>query len=186
MRFRLSSFLLMIAIVALMTAWYIDHHRQRSDDIVGVWYYPTPDHIFRKYQETLTLRADGTFTLEQWIANYTGTYTLAGNGIVLFHVATKQQVLASAPSETYSVDRTYRCRIARDSYSNLLVIDLEPGMGSPDSDMGPLGEVRIVWPETVDISWHCYTSMSHDAQNAQRDAMWKKWEEEMSTKDRTP
>ena len=186
MRFRLSSALLIIALAAVLTAWYVDHHRHQSDDVVGVWYYPTLDHPFRKGKETLTLRADGTFTLQQWIATYSGTYTLAGNGTALFHLTSKQQVFGGAPPETYDVDETYRCRIARDSYSNLIVVDLDPDVGSPDLDMGPLGEVKIVLPETVDISWHCYTSMSHDAQNEKRDAMWKKWIGEMSTKNGVP
>ena len=187
MRFRLSSLLLMVTLVAVLVAWYVDHHRHRSDDIVGVWYYPTLDHPFRKFQETLTLCADGTFTLQQDMnATYSGTYRLAGNGIALFHVTSKQCVFGVGPPQTYDVDETYRCRIARDSYSNLIVVDLDPDVGPPDSDMGPLGRVKVVLPETVDISWHCYTSMSHDVQNAQRDVMWKEWIGDMSPKNPTP
>ncbi|MHB8957358.1 MAG: hypothetical protein ACYC4U_30720 [Pirellulaceae bacterium] len=170
MRYRLSSFLLTLTLVSVLLAWYVDHHRYRADDIVGVWYYPTLDHPFHKGKETLTLRADGTFTLQQWIATYSGTYTLAGNGIALFHVTSKQQLFGGAPPETYDVDETYRCRIARDSYSNLIVVELDPDVDSLNSDLSPLGDVKVVLPEDVDIAWHCYTSMSHDAQS---EAIWK-------------
>jgi hypothetical protein len=187
MRFRLSSVFLMIALVTVLLAWYVDHRHRRSDNIVGVWYYPTLDHPFRKGHETLTCSADGTFTLQQdMFLTYSGTYTLAGNGIALFHVTSKQYVLGVGPPETYAVDKTYRCRIARDSYSNLIVVDLDPESGSPDPDMGPVGRVKVVLPETVDISWHCYTSMSHDVQDAQIEVMWKEWIGEMSAKNLTP
>jgi len=181
MRLRLSSSLLIIALAAVLAAWYVDHHRHPSDDIVGVWYYPTLDHPFRKGKETLTIRADGTFTLQQMIATYSGTYTLVGNGIALFHVTSKQQLFGGSPPETYDVDVTYRCRIARDAYSNLIVVDLDPDVGSPDSKMSPLGEVKVVLPHDVDISWQCYTSMSHDAQ---REATWKEWMSSMQDRKR--
>ncbi len=189
MRFRLSSFLLMIALVALVTAWYVDHHRHRSDDIVGVWYYPTSDHPFCNGQQTLTIRADGTFTLEEKaFATYSGTCKLAGNGIALFHVTSKRQLFGGMPPQTYEVDKTYRCRIARDSYSNLIVIDLEPDVGSLDSgagsldpdmdslhlDMRLLGDVRVEFSNDVFIDWRCYTSRRRE-QGEAREKLLKSW-----------
>ncbi len=130
MRFRLSSVFLMIALVAVLLAWYVDHRHRRSDNIVGVWYYP--DRYPSKGRETLTISRDGTFTHEQatWggLMTSSGTYTLAGNGIVEFHVASKrfEQGGTHPKIDTLEVDRTYRCRIARDSYANLIVVDLAP------------------------------------------------------------
>ena len=146
MRFHLSSFLLLIALVALVTAWYIDHHRHQSDDIVGVWYYPTSDNAFTKGHETLTINADGTYTLEDvGFATYSGTYRLAGNGTALFHVTSKRQLFTGMPPQTYEVDKTYRCRIARDSYSNLIVIDLEPDTRPSTFDTDSLIPIWECW-----------------------------------------
>ena len=169
MRFRLPSLFLLITLVAVTIAWYLDHHRHRSDDIVGVWYYPTLDHPFRKGHEILTCSADGTFTLQQdMIATYSGTYTLAGNGIALFHVTSKQCVFGVGPPETYDVDETYRCRVARDSYSNLIVVDLDPEVGSPDLALLrtlPTPSVRAIFIATALIvgGCGCYRSQQYAA-----------------------
>ena len=167
MRFRLSSVFLMIALVAVLLAWYVDHRHPRSDNIVGVWYYP--DRYPSKGRETLTISRDGTFTHEQatWGGLMTsgGTYTLVGNGIVEFHVASKrfEQGGTHPKIDTLEVDRTYRCRIARDSYANLIVVDLAP--------RAPW-EARVeTRPDDVDIDWRCYTSTSHDAQRQ----AWEEW-----------
>src|SRR5262245_13723149 len=89
-RFRLSTLLWCVAIAGVLLAWYVDHRRRDRDDIVGVWYYPTPDRRRAKSWETLTIRPDGTFTKhESRLETYHGTYVLEDDGSVTFHVTSK-------------------------------------------------------------------------------------------------
>jgi hypothetical protein len=163
-RFRLSTVLWIVALVAVLLAWYVDHNREHRGDVVGVWYYPTPDVSLSGYWETLTISSDGTFTkLEQGRVGsetYSGTYSIAKDGLVTFHVTSKQFNYGKIPPqiEVYDVDAKFRCRVALDPHANLVIANLN---AQPPSD-----SVRIVMPDTLDVDWQTtYSSINHEAQD---------------------
>lgn len=160
-RFRLATLLLLIAVAGALFAWAL-YYRNRAE-FAGVWYYPTPDNHHAGYWETLTIREDGTFAKEEQgrmlTEDYSGTYAVAENGVVTFHVTQKRYDLQQIPPkvETFAVDKSYRCRVAVDAHGQLIVLCLDPP--------GPDGGVRIEYPESCDLAWYCYTAMSHQEQD---------------------
>ncbi len=145
---------------------------------MGIWHYPTPDIALSGYWETLTIRSDGTFTKHQQdrigSETYGGTYSVAEDGLVTFHVTSKQYDNGSVPSQIklFNVDAVFRLRVAVDSQGNLIVADLNPFTSTG---------VRVIMPEDVDVAWYCcYTSMTHGAQS---DAMMKRLMEMVQTTD---
>ncbi len=169
-RFRLATLLLLIAMAGALFAWAL-YYRNRVA-FAGAWYYPTPDIQGAGYWETLTIRDDGTFAKEEkhrmLTEVYSGTYSVAENGVVTFHVTQKRYDPHRIPPEveTFTVDESYRCRVAVDAQGELIVSCLDPP--------GPEGGVRIGYPESCDLAWYCYTVMSHQEQH---EAVWREIEE---------
>lgn len=161
-RFRLVTLMLLVAVASIFFAWAL-HYRNRVA-FAGDWYYPTPDEHRSGYWETLTIRQDGTFTkLERGRIgqdSYSGTYSVADNGVVTFHVTQKLYDPGHIPLavETYAVDKSYRCRVAIDAHGNLIVVCLDP-------DFGAAGDVRIGYPWSCDLAWHWYSPLSHEKQS---------------------
>lgn len=159
-RFRITTLLLLIAFVAMPLALYLSNRDRYA--FTGVWYYPTPDVQGSGYWETLTIQSSGAFAkLEKYrllTETYHGTYSIADDGIVTFHVTSKQYDPHSIPPKvkTFAVDARFRCRAAVDSHGNLIIVHLDPVQGPG---------VRIGYPDDCILSWYCYTPVSHEEQD---------------------
>lgn len=159
-RFRLATLLLFIAATGIFFAWALYYRKQVA--FAGDWFYPTPDDHLSGYWETLTIRPDGTFTKLEMARfgseSYSGTYSVADNGVVTFHVTQKQYDPGSIPPavETFAVDKSYDCRVAIDSHGNLIVFCLDPVL-----DTG----LRIEYPDSCELVWYSYSPMSHEEQS---------------------
>ena len=152
--------LLFVAIVGILFAWYVD--RTNSDnDISGVWYYPSEEINLSGYWETLTIRADGTFTKHEQYRfgseTYEGEYWRSQNGVVTFHASKKR--IGSNLSESVVVDAEFQCRCAIDTNNNLIIVDLHPE--TPHSG----NRIRVISSEDCFLKWYCYTSVSHEEQS---------------------
>ena len=140
MKFRLSTTLLLIAIVAVTLGWYVDRHTRNHREILGTWYYPTDDVGVFGYTSLMDLRTDGTFSKMQGYRTshetFDGTFEIQENGIVRFHVTTRTEGsdIAEAVAEMTGhgddnptitqLDSYFSCRCAVDS-SGYLVIDAQ-------------------------------------------------------------
>lgn len=117
MRFRLSTALLLTAIAAISTGWYVDQHADKNRELLGTWYYPTGEGGAPVPLDTseLSIRKDGTFTKVQSSRSgseaFSGTYVIKENGRVDFHVLS-----ASKITKLYS----------RDEFGNFISVNREP------------------------------------------------------------
>ena len=127
MKFRLSTILLSIAVIAILCGWHLE--RQSRSIISGVWIYPTDNsplkHTTVKYKEVLTIKRDGTFTKKEdfvvsWVS-YNGTHETDENGVTTFHVTEVLRGAFSGEPERDDVSFIYRCRCNVDSFGTLLV-----------------------------------------------------------------
>jgi hypothetical protein len=122
--------------------WFVDHQNRIRRDIVGSWYYPTPDVQVLGYSTTLDIRLDGTFTKTQVISEfawkYDGTYTTNNDGTVTFHVAKRTMTCGPPHNQTIAqFNHSFRCRCGVDR-TGYLVID--------DYGSAPFGKnTRIQW-----------------------------------------
>ena len=174
MRFRLSTFLLTVTIIAILFAWYVDHHSSQND-INGTWYYPTPEEQVGGYWETLTINEDGTFSKFQqyrtFNETFTGSYSIQPNGIVNFLIEEKMSNAGPKAGESYTIGKTYSCRCAVESKQNLIICHI-------GHDFGADSGVRM--PGDCFVEWYCYSSLSHDEQGKQRYSEFKKLIESQS------
>ncbi len=133
------------------------------ENICGVWYYPTPDVSLSGYWETLTIRADGTFTKFQqyrmFSETYEGVYSTGDDGTVSFHVNRRinDNNNTATSIESHDIEKTYRCRCAVDATGNLIVVTL-------NREIPPESGVRVGWPDDCFLNWHCYTQTTHEEQ----------------------
>jgi hypothetical protein len=158
-KLTLRDLFAVVTVVAILLAWYVERNRRTS--IAGVWYYPTRDISLVGYRETLTIRRDGTFSKKQrprsGSKTCSGTYAIADDGLVTFHVTSVQYVsgIIGTSPQIIACDASFRCRVAIDSNGDLIVAALDPL--PPGSHM--------MTPENLGVYWECcYTPISHDAQ----------------------
>ena len=122
MKFRISTALLVIAILFVSLGWFIDH---RHEEIVGSWHYPTPDINVGGYRTTLDIRKDGTFEKVQQYALgyqrvYKGSYSVKENREFVFSVSEEIFKFPGKEPISESFDDSFRCRCAVDKSGYLL------------------------------------------------------------------
>jgi len=160
MRFRLTTSLLLIAIIAIFTNWYAERQSRRV--ITGQWYWPTQDVGVLGYWETLTLNRDGTFEKVQQYRmgqeTYSGTYMCNNDGTYSFDVSKKvcpQPRMEGPGFVTYEIRKGYTCRCAIDDAGYLVVTSLQE-FGERTGDLKT---------DDCNLKWHCYSPYSHEKQS---------------------
>ena len=167
MRIRLSTSLLLVAVLAVCLAWYVDRVNSNKTAIVGAWYYPSPLVSVLGYREVLTIRDDGSFTKEHrhrtFLETYSGHYNVLPNGLVVFHIVKKEPDSASMANDDLDIE----CACGFDQSGNLLIqptneLHLDHGNYSAEFDGLP-------------IEWQIYSPMSpqqqHEADIAKLEAL---------------
>ena len=129
MRFRVSTTLLLVAIVGILLGWYLEHSSR--SDISGTWAFPDGveelTYTSTRYSDVLTIEADGRFTKKQdfgfsW-TSYNGTMETDERGLARFHVTQIQRgtsVGEAVETET-DADFIFLCRCEVDSFGYLIV-----------------------------------------------------------------
>ncbi len=150
LKYRLSTFFLLITIISVSLCWYLDHTNRNRRDIIGSWYYPTPDVNQLGYTTTLEIRSDGTFTKTQQYRTsayiYDGTFLPNDDGTVTFHIAKRtdnffmSEMLPEDEPTITEFDHTIRCRCAVDKTGYLLI-----------EDYG-----KAQWTKETEIQWETY------------------------------
>ena len=135
MKYRLSTALLLVTVVAISLAWYVDHFNRDRDEIVGTWLYPTPDFHLSGYRTTLEIRANGSFTKVQYgrsgCTTYDGNYSVNENGTITFQLSKRNhespifELFPDYKPEAETLDAWFRCRCAIDKSGHLLI---DPGI----------------------------------------------------------
>lgn len=128
MKFRISTILLTIALLAVGMAWYVERTRHRMD-LHGTWYYPTKGRGLYGYTSMLEIKPDGTFTKTQGsrtlVEIFAGSYSEERSGAITFHVTKKTQKNRSSNSQFDPVvtilDENYRRRCAVDGSGYLII-----------------------------------------------------------------
>lgn len=96
MRYHLSTFFLLMVIVALSLGWYREHNAQRRmwPDLAGVWRSTLPNQYISDRYSELTIRDGGTFSYLKVVRESThyfeGTYELLQPGKVRLHIHTSK------------------------------------------------------------------------------------------------
>ena len=128
MRFRISTILFSVALIAILCGWWLDYSMRNRREIVGAWRYPTPDAMMLGYRTTFEIRPDGTFSKIQRYrtsaTRFDGRYTTNDDGTITFHflAATTETSISSRssdaelPSESIDVKATCRCGIDKSGY----------------------------------------------------------------------
>jgi hypothetical protein len=107
MRYHLSTFLLLLVIIALSLGWYRDRQAQRREfhDVVGIWQNVLPDQgMSARYRASKTVELliddDGSFSMRRYSSDSTYTYhgrcqRLAPN-LLQFHITSKTETYDEA------------------------------------------------------------------------------------------
>ena len=159
MKFRLSTTLLFLALVAVALGWYTD--RDSRDKITGSWYGPTSVMIVvsRGYETYLHILPDGTFLKVQTYSgrevSFAGTYDTRDDGLVTFHVSKIGHAPTSSFNPVWSqVDRRFYCRCAIDNFGRLVISELTRSSPAPvnsETPKDPIGDLR----------WETYQSSTY-------------------------
>ena len=127
MKFRISTALLFIALIAVGLGWWADRNSNRQ--IQGLWRYPTPDIALTGYSTTLEIRADGTFTKVQrhrtFTQTFSGEYKTLERGLVQFHVTEQNDSIFGLDETPKEIDQSFRCRCAVDKTGYLVVYEYQ-------------------------------------------------------------
>ena len=161
MRFRISTFLLVVAILAILLGWYLDRNRVENE-LVGTWHFPTLDNEqSAANRDTLILRDDGTFSKIQkyqfFGETYKGTYSIIQDGVVSFYVDEKDYELYGKTVETIHMGWNCHCRCAVDRDKYLLVHQVH---------CDRIGNEASSSRERFHLDWHCYSSLTPKEQGA--------------------
>jgi len=119
-RYRLSTVLLVVVIIAISLSWYLDHFYKYRKEVVGTWIYSHPG-----YRTVLKIRPDKTFTKVQYgrevIKTFEGVYHIIGNsGKISFNV-TKIQTEFGTTINVKEIEDSLYCRCAVDADGFLLI-----------------------------------------------------------------
>ena len=136
--FRLSTILLVVALVATALGWYVD--RNSKGGITGSWKLANSPIAQLGYSTTLDIRPDGTFSKVQRYRDgeqtFAGTYEMSKPGFVDFHVSSEVYIPAFDIKAAFSdqlqqgvsdkapatkIDETFQCRWAIDASGCLIV-----------------------------------------------------------------
>ena len=146
LKFRISTGLLVLALVGMSLGWYVDRNSRRS--ITGAWRGPeyTLPLSPGSYSTTLRIRPDGTFEKIQDYGygtksiTFSGTYTARGEGLFLFHIYNVNRTSDDGGgSVSSSVHQTFLCRCAIDPPTCLVITQIS---GSPEPEL--------------DLTWESY------------------------------
>ena len=128
-KFRLSTILLVVALIAIALGWYVDFGSR--DRIIGTWTGPASALTLssNSYTTTLEIRPDGTFSKVQRdgtnAVTFTGTYSILDDGLVKFNVAQIARATDVLDEWTASTtDRNYFCRCAIDATGFLVIAEI--------------------------------------------------------------
>ena len=170
LKFRLSTILLLVALVATALGWYVD--RNSKGGINGSWTLANFPIGHQGYSSTLEIRPDGTFSKIQrhrrGEESFAGTYNIVEPGIVDFRVSKADytpvfDVKGAFPDlldpedrdktpET-KIDRTFKCRYAIDSSGCLILHEYK---------MLRIFEEGMNGKTNLDIEWEIYAPANAD------------------------
>jgi len=132
--------LLLVAIVAILLAWYTEHNSR--SDLTGTWAFPDGVEELTwtstQYSDVLAIESDGRFSKKQdfgfsW-TSYNGTMETDHRGLVRFHVT---QIVRGTPfgepAET-ATDFIFLCRCDVDSFGYLIVNEYLLGRETQEFD----------------------------------------------------
>ena len=158
-KFRLSTSLLIVAVVAIALGWYLDHNS--SVWLTGTWVGPsTPNLLQLGYSTSLEIRENGTFTKVQRFGastnTFTGNYSILDDGLVKFH-ATKLGYSSCSDGEPQesSIARTFLCRCAIDKSGILVIYQC-----SATLEIGEDPNIPFKFGPYSDISWEAYSRLN--------------------------
>jgi len=130
-KFHLSTILLVIALIAALLGWFVDHNSRHS--INGSWRVSFTALVAGT--NTLDIKTDGTFTKVQDDGNETktisGTYSVHGDGLVQFTALKLTILTRDGESIDSNIDRAYHCRCGLDSSGRLVILERHFPSGPP-------------------------------------------------------
>ena len=149
LKYRLSTSLLVIALVATALGWYVDH--TSNSKYTGTW-VGIADNFPEStgYSTSLEIRSNGTFEKIQRFAGtttiFTGEYNTVDNGLVQFNVT--KLVCSKHGHEgkfKLNTNRVFQCRCAIDAVGILIIHRYSASVPFDDPDIsidyGPFSEV---------------------------------------------
>ena len=152
MKFRLSTIIFTIAIVAIALGWLVD--RNSRSRIAGSWAYPPPDSSLNwtstRYSDFLSISADGSFTKTQDYGisreTYSGTMHTDQTGLTTFHVTSVTAASEFGTDQKSDVDFRFLCRCAVDKFGYLVVNEYLAFREHQDFDQ-----------RTANVQWRSYS-----------------------------